>query len=237
MEATLDNLKVHGDGSFLGGVYNNIKIHGAANFSGDTSANTITATGSCTTNGDLHCKTILSIHGKYDINGNVTSKLMKLNGACDITGDAHIETSKNKGRLSIEKNFSGEQLFNKGDLIVHGNVNFETFVSDGRFRINGLLNAGEINIIPTFLTSTVKEIGGESITIRLRKSIASILPFISRGRVEAELIEGDTIYLENTHAKVVRGHNIEIGPNCVIDTIECSGKYILSADSTVHERI
>lgn len=237
MESTLGNLKVHGDGSFLGGAYNMIKIHGAAMFSGSTSANTISVTGSCTTNGDLHCETILSIHGKYDLNGNVSSNLMKLNGTCEISGNAQIETSKNKGRLEIAKNFSGNQLFNKGDLSVHGNVDFETFVSDGRFHIGGLLNAGEITISPTFSTSTAKEIGGEKITIKLQRGITRILPFISKGRVETDLIEGDDIYLENTHAKVVRGKNIEIGAGCEIGTVECSGTYAISPDATVHERI
>jgi hypothetical protein len=34
------------------------------------------------------------------------------------------------------------------------------------------------------------------------------------------IIEGDDIYLENTHAKVVRGNNIEIGPGCEIKLVE-----------------
>lgn len=237
MESTLDNLKVHGDGSFIGGKYNIIKIHGAAIFVGDTTANTISVNGSCTTKGNLHCEKILSIHGKYDLNGDVTSSFMKLNGACDISGNAQIEISKNKGRLEISKNFSGNQLFNKGHLSVNGSVTFEKFISDGRFQIDGLLNAEEINISPTFSTSTVQEIGGEKITIKIQQGIARMLPFIGKGRVETNLIEGDEIYLENTHAKVVRGQNIEIGPGCEIGTVECSGKFILSPNSTVHERM
>lgn len=234
METTLDNLTVHGNGSFLGGNYDTIKIHGAASFVGNTTSKSISVTGSCTMNGDLHCEKMLSIHGKYDLNGNVTSNIMKLNGACEISGDAQMNISKNKGRLEIEKNFSGNQMFNKGDLSVKGNVTFETFISDGRFRIGGLLNAEEITILPTFSTSTVKEIGGEEITIKIQQSI---IPFISKGRVETDLIEGNTIYLENTTAKVVRGQDIEIGPGCVIGTVECTGKYIVSKDATVHERI
>ena len=35
-----------------------------------------------------------------------------------------------------------------------------------------------------------------------------------------DLIEGDDIYLENTHAKVARGNNITLGPGCEIGIVE-----------------
>lgn len=236
MENTLDNLKVHGDGSFAGGHYNTIKIHGSAIITENTNANTMSITGSCIAKGDVHCETLLDIHGHCDILGDVTSNFMKLNGACEIGGNTVININKNRGHLEISNNFSGDKLSNKGDLYVKENVNFETFISDGRFRIGGLLNAGEINISPSFSTSTVKEIGGEKITIKLKTGLRFV-PFSNKGRVETELIEGDTIYLENTHANIVRGQNIEIGAGCVIDVVEYSGKCIVSPDATVLERI
>ena len=36
----------------------------------------------------------------------------------------------------------------------------------------------------------------------------------------ADIIEGDDIYLENTHAKVVRGNNITLGSGCEIELVE-----------------
>ena len=38
--------------------------------------------------------------------------------------------------------------------------------------------------------------------------------------LNAEIIEGDEIYLENTKAKVVRGNRVTIGPGCDIDFVE-----------------
>jgi hypothetical protein len=40
------------------------------------------------------------------------------------------------------------------------------------------------------------------------------------GQLVTDTIEGDDIYLEYVKAKVVRGNNIEIGPDCEIDLIE-----------------
>lgn len=39
-------------------------------------------------------------------------------------------------------------------------------------------------------------------------------------QLTAEVIEGDQLYLEYTHAEIVRGNTIEIGPGCVIKRIE-----------------
>ena len=42
-------------------------------------------------------------------------------------------------------------------------------------------------------------------------------------------MEATTIELINVKAKSVRGNNVSIGPNCVIEEIECDGS--LSIDS------
>ena len=39
-------------------------------------------------------------------------------------------------------------------------------------------------------------------------------------KLTVDIIEGDDIYLENTHAKVVRGNNITLGPGCEIELVE-----------------
>ena len=56
------------------------------------------------------------------------------------------------------------------------------------------------------------------------------------GDVQANLIEGDEIYLENTRADVVRGKQIEIGPNCKIKLIEYSESLKVHDDSDVEKQ-
>ncbi len=51
--------------------------------------------------------------------------------------------------------------------------------------------------------------------------------------LEAELIEGDDIYLENTKAKIIRGKVVEIGAECEIDIIEYLENLLVANDSSV----
>ncbi|MDT2276668.1 hypothetical protein P7H20_20140 [Paenibacillus larvae] len=64
---------------------------------------------------------------------------------------------------------------------------------------------------------------GQSITIQ-RKTGMKVVDKLTRNlfasKLKAEVIEGDTIYLENTKADIVRGNRIVIGQGCEIRLIE-----------------
>ena len=78
------------------------------------------------------------------------------------------------------------------------------------FSVGGLLNAGTVTI-RLYGGCDAHDIGGETIDVRLAQPWV-FLPFLGERNLTADSIEGDTIYLENTRAKVVRGANVTIGP-------------------------
>jgi cytoskeletal protein CcmA (bactofilin family) len=51
--------------------------------------------------------------------------------------------------------------------------------------------------------------------------------------LEAEIIEGDEIMLENTTAKIVRGNNVMLGAGCDIGTVEYKSNYVKNGDARV----
>jgi hypothetical protein len=53
------------------------------------------------------------------------------------------------------------------------------------------------------------------------------------GCVEADTIEGDEIFLENTHARIVRGKKITIGEGCEIEMVEYSESLEVSPKARV----
>jgi cytoskeletal protein CcmA (bactofilin family) len=65
------------------------------------------------------------------------------------------------------------------------------------------------------------------------------MPFGRNKELTADIIEGDDVYLENTQAKVVRGNNIELGPDCEIELVEYkdSFKQDEKADVGTHTKI
>ncbi|WP_216828547.1 hypothetical protein [Alkalihalobacterium elongatum] len=70
-------------------------------------------------------------------------------------------------------------------------------------------------------TSRINEFGGETIKVGSK----SINVYKGPHRLEANIIEGDNIFLEHTTAKVVRGKNVVIGAHCQIDLVEYSTSF------------
>jgi hypothetical protein len=54
-------------------------------------------------------------------------------------------------------------------------------------------------------------------------------------KLEAQVIEGDDVHLEDTEARIVRGTRITIGCGCRIGTVEYRETYHADADAVVGE--
>jgi cytoskeletal protein CcmA (bactofilin family) len=57
------------------------------------------------------------------------------------------------------------------------------------------------------------------------------------GSVEADTIEGDEIFLENTRARIVRGKKITIGEGCEIETVEYTESLDISPSAQVKQQV
>ncbi|MEQ2528258.1 hypothetical protein EKG37_04200 [Robertmurraya yapensis] len=191
----MKDLKIVGDGSYPGGNYEKVAIIGNGIVSGDVTAGEGKFTGSCA------------------VQGNASFEIFRMVGQGDIDGDLISEEVKVAGELNV-KSIRSELLKIKGFLNSSGNIEVEEMNVKGGFDIKGSLNVGQLSVNLQIAPSTVTEIGGEEITIKSRGLLNRTY------RLEAELIEGDSIYLEYTTAKVVRGNDIELGPGCQIGLVE-----------------
>jgi cytoskeletal protein CcmA (bactofilin family) len=206
-QKTRRDLTISGIMGGQGGTYNSVNLHGVGKVNGHLD---------CI---DFHC------HGRVTIQGGVKAEQMvEINGNARIAGNLESGKVKVHGKTNVGGYVSGEEIEIHGFLNVNSNCDAESFCTRGGFRINGLLNAGEIDI-QLYAPCKAKEIGGGTIRIQkpgivspFGKFIRSILPKIDV--LTAETIEGDDIHLENTRAKVVRGTNVTIGPGCIIDIVE-----------------
>ena len=207
MEKDKSDLKINGHGSSNGGKYNSVIINGNGSVSGD-----------------LDC-VYLRVNGQGNVKGNVKADSFKINGNSSIKGDLTAEKAKINGMTHIDGNFSVEEAETYGNINIGGDCNAEMFRVDGMFAVEGLLNAGELKL-NLHGPSRAREIGGEKITVKkmgrfgLRGLKSFIWPQGHDKGLSADVIEGDDLYLENTHAKVVRGNNVELGPDCEIELVE-----------------
>jgi cytoskeletal protein CcmA (bactofilin family) len=227
------NLTINGSGSYGGGAYHKIKIRGDGTITADFECEVFKTFGSSDIlkNGKANH---FDVFGETEVRGNLVCNVMKIFGTTVVGGHASIQKAKVFGTLDVGDRFTGEEANIKGTLTVKGDTEFEVFKSTGSFDIEGLLNAGIIEVSLRYGASTANEIGGEKITVKKK---SSFLPFAKGGgSLEAHVIEGDEIHLENTTADVVRGKLVRIGAGCKIGLVEYQESFIADSDSVVSEK-
>jgi cytoskeletal protein CcmA (bactofilin family) len=220
---TKEDLSINGSGSSGGGTFRKVDLNGFGKVNGNLECMEFESNGFGTVNGDLTAKTVrMSGFGK--INGSVTStELIHIDGKGFIEKGATINKMTINGLGTVGGPIKGNELEINGKVTINGDCEVDHFKADGAFKIKGLINADKIDIKAQG-NCLANEIGGQDIHVRFHKSafMNFLKPFISL-KLETGLIEGNTIELEGTHAKVVRGEHIVIGKNCEIDLIEYTG--------------
>lgn len=207
MSENRDDIKINGHGSSNGGKYNSVVINGHGRIDGDLDCIYLKINGQCNLNGNVKADSV-KVHGETSIKENLEAGKVEIHGTADIHGNISVEEAEIYGSISVD-----------------GNCNAEIFKIEGTFTIEGLMNAGELEL-SLYGPSKACEIGGEKITVKKKgkydlfglKSI--IMPFGNNKVLITDIIEGDNIYLESTHAKIIRGNNIELGPDCEIEQAE-----------------
>ncbi|WP_051029671.1 hypothetical protein [Brevibacillus massiliensis] len=145
------DLKIAGIANASGGAYDKAEIEGIGKVHGDLECNDLKTSGKCT------------------IKGSVKVGDARIEGMVSIAGSMSADKLTIQGHASIGGGFSGEELDVEGYLSVAENCQAETCVMDGGFTINGLLNAGTIQI-KLHGSCRAKEIGGDAIRVKKGKT-------------------------------------------------------------------
>ena len=220
------NARVAGAGEVSGGTYGEVSIAGAGTVNGDLDVTSFRIAGTADTKGNV-VATLVKVNGMATFNGDVQASELTVNGTAEVRGGVGAGLLKVAGTLGITGSVNAERLEIRGTTKIGGDVQAEVFDASGVFSVGGLLNAGTVTV-RLYGGCDAHDIGGETIDVRLGKPWA-FLPFFGDRNLTADTIEGDTVYLENTRAKVVRGANVTIGTDCSIDLVEYSGTLTGSA--------
>lgn len=261
MNENLMDLKVSGSSTMPGGKYRDVKIGGSGKIEGDLECNSLKSSGSASINGNIKSE-FIAISGSSSFGGDIETEEFKVAGStlvkgnlkaaeCKIGGSTSIKESIYVGNLNIygslkvEGSIKGEEVNIYGSLSSKEGFECEKLFVSGAFKTEGLVNADEV-LIELGGRTIAKEIGGQTIRVQRGKvkkynnvlldAIKSISSMFSlEGHLEAEVIEGDEVYLEDTKAKVVRGKKITIGKNCVVDKVEYKEEFNILDNGQVKE--
>jgi cytoskeletal protein CcmA (bactofilin family) len=226
MKEKRSSATIAGAGKISSGLYDRISISGAGKIDGDVDAEEIRVSGSARIAG----RTIASrlrVSGSIVFNDDAEIGEAEISGSCRFKGNLKVKEIKSFGSLNVSGNILGEYINISGGLGVEGNVETDIIRMSGSFVIDHLLSADKVEI---WLGGRckVREIGGEQIEVRRHAWQGRGIIFEGLARLfshreaelRCELIEGDEIYLEATHAETVRGKKIVIGKGCTIERVE-----------------
>ncbi|WP_449621842.1 hypothetical protein [Robertmurraya sp. Marseille-Q9965] len=196
------------------------------------------------------------VNGHGVVHGEITARVVEVNGHSKMLDVVYVEEmtinghSKNEGRVTFKSmeingkstflnSIEGKELELNGMMKIEGDCEVEKAELNGVFTIDGLLNADTIAISLSG-RSSVKEIGGETISVKKDKQsfmqLDKLFSILNK-ELTADIIEGDVLELENTKAKTVRGKHVHIGPGCQIDLVEYREDIRISEEADVKKSV
>lgn len=203
----------------------------------------VTITGSGVVRGDLKAE-VLKVAGSGVVRGHLSAERVTVAGALSVENGVRAETVKVAGELSSGGGVECSTLKIAGALETKGDVKAERFSIAGGITCRNL--EFERGTVAGFLKC--EEMKGDSLEWKLGRTISEIRSIqvkhlhirprgrLFRGRLNAEKIEGEYIYLHSVKAHMVRGEDVEIGPGCVIDLVEAK-KMRISQRAKVNRRV
>lgn len=219
----LGSVKIAGSGTAGGGVYEDVAISGSGKITGDIEAQGIAISGSGKVQGNAKAR-VFRCSGTFKVAGNVEAEELRCSGAGKIAGHVTAGVLKVSGAMHIGGPVKATEISAAGAVNFGDAVACEHFRASGKFEIAGLLNADRVEISLRH-DSHVREIGGEQIEIVGAPGSCNLFGLhwgAAQGVLRVETIEGDDIYLEDTHAETVRGRRVVIGPGCRVQNVEYS---------------
>lgn len=233
------DLTISGFGVAPGGDYGAVRISGRGKITGDLTCTELIITGSADAMGAVSCNR-LHINGEAGIHGDLKAKELKVRGAGDFKASVAADDFSVSGTAHAEKSINAKTAKVSGSVHVKGDFSADSFSSSGMFEVGGLLSADSVDITLDLSTSKAREIGGKRITAKVGVTGLSVLRTIftlgtHTPRLEADSIEGNSVWLEQTRARVVRGHDVTLGDGCDIVLVEYSGTLHKSGNVRVGE--
>lgn len=170
---------------------------------------TVEGVGNCTN--DLKAKSI-EIEGVFSCSGKVETDYLSSEGTTNMKSDLRAKKIIVEGLLSVENGkVEANEIICDGLIKTHGEISADVIMADGCIE--------------------AKEIVGDHITIDSHQH--GFLSMFNHYKSEIQLIEATTIELTGVTAETVNGKNIDIGPDCRIQNIDCSGTLSIDKRSSV----
>lgn len=229
-----------------------LKTAGSCRIAGDVEAELMRTAGSCVIEGDVRAGEV-KIAGTQTVEGTLRGKEITSAGSLKVSDDVEAEKFLSRGGFEIGGLLSAEEVkveLGSGKVTEIGGARIEVRrrgpfwgwrrepprpLESPHLRIHvqrGLEGLG------TTLEDIFEDIGriGKEVGRAVGEGLGHGWTGRGFGYLEADTIEGDEVFLENTKAHIVRGKKIQIGEGCEIETVEYSESLEVAPEASVKEQ-
>lgn len=245
MEEKRNDIKISGSGSLNGGEYGKVSISGSGKANGDILCTEFKCSGSAHAYGSIDSEKGIGCSGSMSCDGNMKAgETVSVSGSCKVQGNIKAQSVRISGSLKTENSLAADEISISGSIRAKGNVEGEKIRIAGGGRIDGTLNGESIEIALCSSKLHAASIGGTTITVESRAAEQNFINRLflncffgasDKDMLTSELIEGDTIDLNCTECKTVRGKNVTIRENCKIGRVEYSESLTVEPGAAVTE--
>ncbi len=226
-----------------------LKTAGSCRVAGDVTAKLMKTAGSCVIEGDVQADEV-KIAGTQTVEGSLRAQEITSAGSLKVSEDVEAEKFLSRGGFEIGGLLSAEEIkieLGGGRVTEIGGTRLEVRRRGRSFwgwrrepRVQIHVRRGPERLGET-LEDIFENLGriGEEVERAVGEGLGYAFGW-SQGRgsgyLEADAIEADEIFLENTKARVVRGKKIQIGEGCEIETVEYSESLEIAPGAHVKEQ-
>lgn len=261
-----DMVTVAGSGRIEGDVDANlIKTAGSCRVDGDVKTKELKTAGSCRVAGDVRAE-LIKTAGSCVIQGDVQADEVKIAGTQTVEGSLRAKEITSAGSLKVTEDVEAEKFLSRGGFEIGGLLSAEEIkIELGGGRVSEIggtrlevrrrgrsfwgwrrvphvhISSERERVRVRMLEDIFEEIGriGEEVERAVGEGLGYAFGWAEgrgSGYLEADTIEADEIFLENTKARVVRGKKIQIGEGCEIESVEYSESLEIAPGAQVKEQ-
>lgn len=172
----------------------------------------------------------LEINGVITGNGDMKGRTISVDGVVTINGKLEAEESiRLNGVDTLNQSLRAKDISIDGVCTIGGNVEADHVLCKGVLTCKGQISA---DLIEGNGALSIKEMVGEKVIIRCKGKkhgwFAKKRELSKINTIEATEIDVDGIQCQN-----LNGENVTIGPNCVIENVECTGNLSIAPEAEV----
>lgn len=198
--------RIKGVNTLEGGQYEELILGGVVTANGDLKASSVEIGGVVTLNGSLESDSFIKIGGVVTANQALRAKTMEVGGVVTLHGGVEADVIQIRGVVTAKQQVSADLVESRGVFSA------EEVVGD--------------RVIIHCVDKT--ESNGRGLFHWLRKwnEKRTVQPRV--GTIEATEIDVDGIRADN-----LNGQNIMIGPRCIVENVDCSGRLAIAPGAVV----